>query len=104
MELRELQQEGKIGRIDVNLTTENGKTKGTITIPSALDKAETSIIGAALETIDKIGPTDASLTITKIEDIRGSKRDYILERAKKLLGEIQGTGMESQEIGQELRE
>jgi DNA primase len=104
MELRELQQEGKIGRIDVNLTTENGKTKGKIIIPTALDKAETSIIAATLETIDKIGPTDAKLTITKIEDIRGSKRDYIMERAKKLLAEVQGTGLESQEMHQELKE
>ena len=28
LELRELQKEGKVGRIEVNLTTENGKTTG----------------------------------------------------------------------------
>ena len=104
MELRELQKEGKIGRIDVNLTTENGKTKGEIIIPSALDKTETTIIAASLETIDKIGPTDAKITIKEIEDVRGSKRDYIMERAKQLLGNIKGAGLESQEIEQELRE
>lgn len=104
MELRELQKEGKIGRIDVELESENGKTKGEISIPSALDRTETTIIGAALETIDKIGPTDAKVTINEIEDVRGSKRDYILERAKQLLSNIKGSGMESQEIGQELRE
>lgn len=104
LELRELQKEGKIGRIDVELTTENGKTKGQITIPSALDKTETTIIAAALETIEKIGPTDAKITITEIEDVRGGKRDYIMERAKQLLSGIKGSELESQEIGQELRE
>jgi len=104
MELRELQKEGKIGRIDVELETERGKTTGEITIPSALDKTETTIIAAALETIDKIGPTDAKITIKEIEDVRGSKRDYIMERAKKLLGQISGTGMDSKEIERELRE
>src|SRR3989344_876850 len=104
MELRELQKEGKIGRIDVELESEGGKTKGEIIIPSALDKAETTIIAAALETIDKIGPTDAKITIKEIEDIRSSKRDYIMERAKKLLGEVKGSGMDVGEMGQQIIE
>ncbi|MEM4605447.1 MAG: DNA primase DnaG [Candidatus Pacearchaeota archaeon] len=104
MELRELQQEGKIGRIDVNLIKENGKTKGEIIIPSALDKTETSLIGAALETIDKIGPTEAKIVIKKIEDVRGNKREYILKRAKDLLQSIQGESLESKEIEQEIKE
>jgi DNA primase len=57
-----------------------------------------------LETIDKIGPTEAKITVTQIEDIRGSKRDYIMERAKQLLGSVKGADLESQEIGQELKE
>ncbi len=104
LELRELQKEGKIGRIEVNLTTEDGKTKGEIIIPSALDKTETTIVAAALETIDKIGPTDAKITIEEIKDVRGSKRDYIMERAKKLLGDIKGGGIDSTEMGNQLRE
>jgi len=104
LELRELQKEGKIGRIEVELETGDGKTKGEITIPSALDKTETTLIAAALETIDKIGPTDAKITIQEVEDVRGSKRDYIMERAKKLLGEIKGVGKDVVEIGQELRD
>jgi len=104
MELRELQKEGKIGRIEVDLSTENGKTTGEITIPSAMDKTETTIIAAALETIDKIGPTDAKITIKAIEDVRGSKRDYIMERAKALLAGIKNEGMDSIEMGTELRE
>lgn len=104
MELRELQKEGKIGRIEVDLSTEGGKTAGQIIIPSALDKTETTIIAAALETIDKIGPTDAKITIKEIEDVRGSKRDYIMERAKALLAGIKNEGMDSTEMETELRE
>lgn len=91
MEMRELQKIGKIGRIDVNLSSENGKTLGEIEIPSAMDKNETSLIGAALETIEKIGPSETKITIDKIEDVRGSKRDFILERAKQLLGQLSTT-------------
>jgi len=104
MELRELQKEGKIGRIEVDLTTEGGKTTGEITIPSALGKTETTIIAAALETIDKIGPTDAKITIKDISDVRGSKRDYIMERAKALLAGISNEGMDSSEMETEIRE
>jgi DNA primase len=104
LELRELQKEGKIGRIEVELTAEGGKTKGEITIPSALDKAQTTIVAASLETIEKIGPTDAKIVIKSIDDVRGSKRDYIMERAKQLLAGISGSDLESSELGQELRE
>lgn len=104
MELRELQKEGKVGRIEVDLVTESGKTTGEITIPSALDKTETTIIAASLETIDKIGPTDAKITIKDISDVRGSKRDYIMERAKALLSGIKNEGMDSTEMETELRE
>ncbi|MGK0232221.1 MAG: DNA primase [Patescibacteria group bacterium] len=104
MELRELQKEGKIGRIEVDLVTEGGKTTGEITIPSALDKTETTIIAASLETIDKIGPTDAKITIRSIDDVRGTKRDYIMDRAKQLLANITNEGMDSTEMETELRE
>lgn len=104
MELRELQKEGKIGRIEVELNTEGGKTVGEIVIPTALDKTETTIIAASLETIDKIGPTDAKITIRDISDVRGSKRDYIMERAKALLAGINNESMNSSEMGAELRE
>jgi DNA primase len=92
LEMRELQKEGKIGRIEVELETVDGKSIGEIQIPSALDKSETTLVAAALETIDKIGPTEAEIKITKIEDVRGSKRDYILERAKKLMGAMEEGG------------
>ncbi len=90
LEMRELQKEGKIGRIEVELQVVDGKSIGEIKVPSALDKSETTLIAAALETIERIGPTEGQITINKIEDVRGNKRDYILERAKKLLANIDG--------------
>src|SRR3989344_1087093 len=92
LEMRELQKEGKIGRIEVDLQLVDGKSIGEIQVPTALDKSETTIIAAALETIDRIGPTEASIQINKIEDVRGSKRDFIIERAKKLLEGLDDSG------------
>lgn len=103
LELRELQKSGKIGRIEVNLKAKNGKTDGEIIIPSSLDKAETSIVGAAMEIIERIGPCLALIKVVKIEDIRISKRDHLVARAKELLKEmITGTIPDSQELAEEV--
>jgi len=90
LEMRELQKEGKIGRIEVDLEVVDGGSVGEIHLPSALDKSTTTIIAATLETIDRIGPTEAEIKVLKIEDVRGEKRNYILERAKQLLGNLEG--------------
>tara|TARA_Y100000034_G_scaffold21123_1_gene24289 strand:+ start:471 stop:1592 length:1122 start_codon:yes stop_codon:yes gene_type:complete len=103
LEMRDLQKEGKIGRIEVDLERENKKTTGMIKIPTALDKSETTLIAAAVETIERIGPSDAQIEVEKIEDVRGSKRDYIIERAKKLMGEVHGS-IESREISNEIKD
>ena len=92
LEMRELQKEGRIGRIEVELDMVDGKSIGEIKVPSALDKSETTLIAAALETIERIGPTEAEIKIKKIEDVRGSKRDFIVNRAKELLGGLDGDG------------
>ncbi|MCX6711525.1 MAG: DNA primase DnaG [Candidatus Woesearchaeota archaeon] len=103
LELRELQRNGRIGRIEVNLDTRTGKTNGVIIIPSSLDKAETVIIGAALETIQRIGPCNAKLRVEKVEDVRVSKRNYVIERAKELLKELTDNVLpDSQEITDEV--
>jgi len=103
LELRELQRNGRIGRIEVNLDTRTGKTNGAIIIPSSLDKAETVIIGAALETIQRIGPCNAKLRVEKVEDVRVSKRNYVIERAKELLKELTDNVLpDSQEITDEV--
>jgi DNA primase len=92
MEMRELQKEGKIGRIEVDLEIVDGKSVGEIQVPTALDKSATTLIAAALETIDRIGPTEAEIKILKIEDVRGNKREFILERAKKLMDMVDDGG------------
>ena len=103
LEMRELQKEGKIGRIEVDLEKQGKMTVGKIHIPTALDQSETTLIGAAIETIERMGPCDAQIEVERIEDVRGSKRDYILERAKKLMQSIEGSS-ESREISKQVKE
>jgi len=99
LELRELQRNGRIGRIEVTSEINSGKTSGEIQIPSSLDKAETCIIGAALEVIQRIGPCNSNIKVSKIEDIRVSKRNHVVSRAKVLLKElIEDVMPDSQEI------
>ncbi|MGD0802802.1 MAG: DNA primase DnaG [Candidatus Bathyarchaeia archaeon] len=84
-ELRELQRTGKIGRIDIELKSANDKTTGTLVVPSSLDRPETAIIAAAMETVDRVGPCDAKINIESIHDVRADKLKRIQERAKELM-------------------
>ncbi|MFH1073016.1 MAG: DNA primase DnaG [Nanoarchaeota archaeon] len=103
LELRELQRSGRIGRIEVNVDTKSGKTNGEIIIPSSLDKVETAIIGAALEIIQRIGPCNAKIKVENIEDVRISKRQFVVERAKELLKNLmEGVMPDSQELADEV--
>jgi DNA primase len=103
LELRELQRSGRIGRIEVNTETRGGKTAGSIVIPSSLDKAETAIVAAALEIIQRIGPCNAKLKVNNIEDVRISKRSFVVERAKELLRTMVDSVMpDSQELAEEV--
>ncbi len=103
LELRELQRSGRIGRIEVNSETRGGKTQGSIIIPSSLDKAETAIVGAALEIIQRIGPCNAKIKVEKIEDVRVSKRKFVIDRAKELLRNLMDNSMpDSQELADEV--
>lgn len=103
MEMRQLQQDGKIGRIEVHLQIIDGKTVGDIEVPTAMDKSETALIAAALETIDRIGPTEAEINVDSIKDVREDKRKAIADRAKALLGELDGGGKFS-EMSKSLQE
>ncbi|MEA3414349.1 MAG: DNA primase DnaG [Nanoarchaeota archaeon] len=103
LEMRELQKEGKIGRIEVQIERQDKRTIGNIQLPTALDQSETTLIAAAIETIERIGPCDAQIEVEKIEDVRGSKRDYILERAKKLMQGIQGA-TDSRDISNQIKD
>lgn len=85
LDLRELQKNGRIGRIEVDMKTEHNKTLGVITVSSSLDKASTAILAAAVESVDRIGPCEAKVYIDKIEDVREAKRQHIVRRAKELI-------------------
>lgn len=105
LDLRDLQKNGRIGRIEVDLSGRGGKTGGIIKIPSSLDMVETCIIAAALETVDRVGPCEARLKITKIEDTRNLKRKQLVDRAKNLLKNLLDTEIpESREISQMVRD
>jgi DNA primase len=88
LDLRELQKSGRIGRIDVELREKEGKTEGTIYIPSSLDSSETALIAAAVETIERIGPCEAKITLRDVKDIREVKREYVVDRAKEILQKL----------------
>jgi DNA primase len=85
LDLRDLQRTGRVGRIDVQIASKKGETKGEILISTSLDRAETAILAASLETIDRVGPCVAHVTVESVEDIRVSKRKKIVERAKEIL-------------------
>ncbi|MDR2944788.1 MAG: DNA primase [Methanosarcinales archaeon] len=105
LDLRELQKTGRVGRIEVMVTTKGGKTRGNIFIPSSLDKVKTSVLAASLETIDRVGPCVANIEVTKIEDVRASKRVSIVERAKNIYKTMFDEDLlEAQEIADVIRE
>ncbi len=105
LDLRDLQKNGRIGRIEVELRGREGKTTGMIKIPSSLDMVETCIIAAALETVDRVGPCEAKLKVTKVEDTRSMKRKVLLSRAKELLRNLVNTQIpESREISDMVRD
>ena len=88
LDMRDLQKTGRMGRIEVDVDSNKGKSEGSIIIPSSLDQVETAILASALETIDRIGPCKANVGIDSIEDVRVAKRNMIIERAKELLGDV----------------
>ncbi|AAK40440.1 Bacterial-like DNA primase (dnaG) [Saccharolobus solfataricus P2] len=84
-DLRELQDKGRLGRIIVEVKTKGGKSEGEIIIPSNLDRIETALIAAMVESVDKVGPYNSKFELIEIEDIRAEKLKKIIERAKGIL-------------------
>ncbi len=104
LDLRELQKNGRIGRIEVDIVPRGGKSVGKIKLPSSLDMVETCILAAALETVDRVGPCEARLSIDKIEDTRSTKRKVLVDRAKTLLKNMLLHEIpESKEISEQVR-
>ena len=105
LDLRDLQQSSKVGRIDVSIKSRNGTSFGTITIASSLDKVETAILAAALETIGRVGPCRSTVAVDRIEDVRAAKRREVVERAKELLSSaFDDDVMSSEKLLEEVRQ
>ncbi|MCL2711839.1 MAG: DNA primase DnaG [Methanomassiliicoccaceae archaeon] len=88
LDLRDLQKSGRIGRIEVDVTSKGGKSDGFVYISSSLDQIETVVLASALETIDRVGPCKAVIKVMGIEDVRVSKREKVIDRAKELLNDL----------------
>jgi len=105
LDLRELQKTGRIGRIDVVLQSQGNKTVGRINVPSSMDKFHTALVAAMIESLDRVGPYNAKVTIEKIEDLRAEKRKKIVERARTILYEWEKKKIpEEDELLRELEE
>ena len=105
LDLRELQRTGRIGRIQVNIQSNSGRAKGEIVIPSSLDRVETAILAASLETINRVGPCEAEIQTTKVEDVRAVKREQVVNRAKEIYKKmVESVGPTSMRMIEEVRE
>lgn len=85
LDLRELQKNGKIGRIEIDTQTSGSKTIGKLHLPSSLGRVETCILAAAIESVDRVGPFETNFKVDKVEDTRSEKRNKIVRRAKELV-------------------
>lgn len=105
LDLRELQRTGRIGRIEVNVKSSQGNSDGEIIIPSSLDIAETALIAATLETIDRVGPCTAEIRLDNVEDTRSVKRKYVVDKAKEILKKLMEAGMPNiADVSEQLKE
>jgi len=85
LDLRELQNTSRIGRIEVEVEHKGDKTVGKVYVPSNLNHYETALIAAMLETVDRVGPYNAKFQVDTIKDLRSEKRKLIIDRAKELI-------------------
>ena len=105
LDLRELQRSARVGRIEVELESKNGKSEGIITLPTSLDKVETVILAAAFESIDRVGPCKATIKSDHVEDVRVLRRKQVIERAKELLNKVmEESKVEGESIADNVRQ
>ncbi len=90
LEMRELQKEGEIGKIEIDMKTKGKRTIGSIKIPTDLGESETVLIAAGLEMIDIIEKIECEMEFERIEDVRANKRDYIIHKAKEIMRGLDG--------------
>jgi DNA primase len=71
----------------------DGNSEGEIIIPSSLDAAETALIAATLETIERVGPCTAEIKLLAVEDTRSDKRKFVVDKAKEILKGLSDAGI-----------
>jgi DNA primase len=84
-DLQTLQDKGRVGRIQVSIKTHGGKTQGEILIPCNLDRVETALLAAMIESVERVGPYDAEIKVVDIIDLRVEKIKKIINRSVELL-------------------
>ncbi len=105
LDLRELLKTGRIGRIEAEITSRGGRSTGVIRLPSSLDKIDTAILAASLETVDRVGPCEARINVLRIEDVRAAKRRVLVERAKAILNNLfEDVSIDTGEISSEIKQ
>lgn len=105
LDLRDLQKSARIGRIEVDLKANHGKSWGGLTLTSALEKVETALIAASIESVDRIGPCKAEIKVDKVEDIRIAKRKTLADRARELLKDMIKQGKEEMpDLSEEIKQ
>lgn len=102
LDLRDLQKSGRIGRIEVENESAEGLSKGIIKVPSSLTRKETALLAATVETVSRVGPCEADITLIDIRDVRETKRQLIIERAAELLKDWDNKSLESSEIEEQM--
>jgi len=102
LDLRDLQKSGRIGRIEVETASKEGISEGFIRIPSSLTRKETALLAATVETVSRVGPCEAEISLIEIRDVRETKRQKIIERAAELLKEWDQKSLEQSEIEEQI--
>ena len=82
LNLNELQRLSKVGRIEVHSTSTENDTSGDALLPMSTDIDTCALNSAAIESIDKVGPFDCKFALQAIDDVRASKKEDIVRRAK----------------------
>jgi DNA primase len=102
LDLRDLQKSGRIGRIEVETESKEGISEGLIKIPSSLTRKETALLAATVETVSRVGPCEAEISLIEIRDVRETKRQKIIERAAELIKEWDQKSLEQSEIEEQI--
>jgi len=102
LDLRDLQKSGRIGRIEVENSSKEGISEGSIKIPSSLTRKETALLAATVETVSRVGPCEAEISLIEIRDVRETKRKKIIERAAELLKKWDQKSLEQSEIEEKI--